>query len=79
MKSIGAEFLRQDALPGINHRRGMQYNNSSKYDLLSGTQLIQLYKFVCTIPTHKHQLNLHSKPPFSRLLRYPCVKAVMQF
>ena len=25
MKSIGAEFLRPDALPGINHMRGMQY------------------------------------------------------
>ena len=25
MKSIGAEFLRQDALPGVNHMRGMQY------------------------------------------------------
>ena len=26
-------------------------SNSSKYCILSGTQLIQLYKFVCTIPT----------------------------
>ena len=25
MKSIGAEFLRPDALPGVNHMRGMQY------------------------------------------------------
>ena len=25
MKSIGAEFLRLDALPGVNHMRGMQY------------------------------------------------------
>ena len=26
MKSIGAEILRPDALPGINHMRGMQYH-----------------------------------------------------
>ena len=25
MKSIGAEFLRPDVLPGVNHMRGMQY------------------------------------------------------
>ena len=25
MKSIGAEFLRPDALTGVNHMRGMQY------------------------------------------------------
>ena len=25
MKSIGAEFLRPDAFPGIDHMRGMQY------------------------------------------------------
>ena len=25
MKSIGAEFLRPDAIPGANHMRGMQY------------------------------------------------------
>ena len=25
MKSIGAEFLRPEALPGINHMRGMQF------------------------------------------------------
>ena len=25
MKSIGAEFLRPDAFPGVNHMRGMQY------------------------------------------------------
>ena len=26
MKSIREEFLRPDALPGVNHMRGMQYN-----------------------------------------------------
>ena len=25
MKSIGAEFLRPDALPGVNHLRGMHF------------------------------------------------------
>ena len=25
MKSIGAAFLRPDALPDVNHMRGMQY------------------------------------------------------
>ena len=25
MKSIGAQFLRADALPSVNHMRGMQY------------------------------------------------------
>ena len=25
MKSIGAEVLRPDALPGVDHMRGMQY------------------------------------------------------
>ena len=25
MKSIGAEFLRPDVIPGVNHMRGMQY------------------------------------------------------
>ena len=25
MKSIGAEVLRPDALPGVSHMRGMQY------------------------------------------------------
>ena len=25
MKSIGADFWRPDALPGVNHMRGMQY------------------------------------------------------
>ena len=25
MKSVGAEFLRPDAFPGVNHKHGMQY------------------------------------------------------
>ena len=50
-----------------------------KYCILSGIQIIQLYKFVCTIPTQNININLHSKPPFSRLLRHTWVKAVMLF
>ena len=34
MKSIGEEFLRPDALPGVNHMRGMQYQI-----VLVGTQI----------------------------------------
>ena len=36
-------------------------------------------KFVCTIPTQNSNIKLHSKPPFSRLLRHTWVKEVMQF
>ena len=25
MKSLGAQFLRPDALPGVNHMRGLQF------------------------------------------------------
>ena len=71
MKSIGADFLRPHAWAAISI--------SSKYCILSETQLIQLYKSVCTIPTQNININLHSKPPFSRLLRHTWVKAVMQF
>ena len=30
MKSFGPTFLRLDALPDVNHLRGMQYQNSTK-------------------------------------------------
>ena len=79
MKGIGAEFLRTDALPGIRHMHGMYYQIRSKYYTLVGTELIQLYKFVCTIPTQNININLRSKLPFSRLLRHTWVKAVMLF
>ena len=80
MKSIGAEFLRPDALPGVTYMRGMHAaSNSSKYNILAGIQLIQLYKFVCTIPTQTSNINFRCKPPFSRLLRHTWVKAVMLF
>ena len=45
----------------------------------SWPQLIQLYKFVCTMPIQNININLHSKPPFIRLLRLTLVKAEMQF
>ena len=72
MKSIGVEFLRPDALPGVNHMRGMHLQIVLNIKL-------QLYKCVCTIPIQKININLRSKPPFSRLLRHTWVKAVMQF
>ena len=52
-------------------------SKSPKYYFLSGTQPIQLYKFVCTIPTQNININLHSKPPFNRLLRHTRAKAVV--
>ena len=57
-------------------------SNSSKYCIPSGTQLIQSYKFVCTFPTQIININLHSKPPFSRIfriLRHTRVKVVIKF
>ena len=54
-------------------------SNSSKYSILAGTQLIQLYKCVCKISTQNSNIHLRCKPPFSRLLRHTWVKAVMQF
>ena len=71
MKSIEAEFLRPDALPGSWRQPHVwdAVSNSSKYGILSKTQLIQLYKFVRTIPTQNININLHYKPRFSHLLR----------
>ena len=37
MKSIGAAFLRPDALPDFNHMRGMQYQ------LIYMSWIIQIY------------------------------------
>ena len=36
-------------------------SNSSKYNILAGTQIIQLYKFVCTILTPNSNINLRCK------------------
>ena len=51
--------------------------NNSKYHILARTQLIQLYNILYTIPTQYSNINLRSKPHFSRLLRHAWVKAVM--
>ena len=42
MKGNGADFLRPDAFPGVNHMRGM-------YQIILNMALCP--KFVCTIPT----------------------------
>ena len=72
MKSIGADLLRPDVLPGVNHMRGMQYQTVLNITL-------QFYECVSTIPTQNININLRSKPPFSRLYRHTWAKAVMQF
>ena len=77
MKSIGAEFLRPDTLPRVNHMHGMQYQ--IVLNIIFWPEVIQLDKYVCTIPTQNINVNIRSKPPFSRLLRHTWVKAVMQF
>ena len=41
-------------------------SNSSKYKIMSTTQLIQLYKFVCTILTQNSNFNL--RPKFTILI-----------
>ena len=48
MRSIGAAFY--DRMPFLAHTWDT-ISNSSKYNIIDGTQLIQLYKFVCIIPT----------------------------
>ena len=63
MKSIEADYLRPDALPGVKPHAWDAVSNSSKYCIMSGTQLIQLYKFVCTISTQN--INTHHKTKFA--------------
>ena len=53
----------------LYNMHGMQYHIVNKYNILAGTQLIQLYKFVCTIHTQNINRNLPCKPPFSCHLR----------
>ena len=38
MKSIGAEFLRPDALPGVNHMRVMKYKIVKNFNM-AATQI----------------------------------------
>ena len=52
MKSFGAPFLRPDALPGVDHMRGMQYQNSPKSYFLSQNSIIQLHN-LCEQLLHK--------------------------
>ena len=79
MKSIGAEFyLRPEALPGVKPHAWEAISNSSKHKILTGTLLIH-YKFACTIPTQNININIRSKPSFSRVLRHTWLKAVMLF
>ena len=61
MKSIGAEFF-ITAYPSWRqpHARDAILN-SSKYYILSGTQLIQFYTFMSTIPTQNININLRCK------------------
>ena len=80
MKSIGAASFFTTGCPSRRKPHAWDaLSNRSKYCILSETHLKQLYKFVCTIPTQNSNLNLCSKPPFSRLLRHTWVKAVMLF
>ena len=69
MKSIGADVVQLNALPSVNQMIGMQYKIVP----------IQLYKCVCTILIQNRNINLHCKPPFSRLLRHTWEKEVMLF
>ena len=65
MNSIRAEFKRPDALPGVNHSDQKSTNTAVQ---------ICVHNYYTNI-----NINLHSKPPFSHLLRHTWVKAVMQF
>ena len=62
MKSIGAEYLRPHGLPDVHHVHGMHYQIVLT---ITFWPLIQLYKFVCTIPTQNRNINSRCKPTFS--------------
>ena len=77
MKSFGATFLRPDDLPGVNHMGGTQYQ--IVLHIIFWPEINEYScTILCTIHTQNCNINLHSKPPFSRLLRHTCAKAVMQ-
>ena len=61
MKSIGAVLLRPDAIPDVQPHAWDAISNSSKYNILAGNQLIQLYKVVRTISTQNSNINLRCK------------------
>ena len=52
-------LIRPDALPGVNHMRGMQYQIVTKFYILDGTKLIQLYN-LCAEFLHKTPKLFHS-------------------
>ena len=56
MKSIGEVFTTGCSSCHSPHAWDA-VSNSSKYYIMSGTQLIQLYKFVCKIPTQNSNIN----------------------
>ena len=73
MKSIGADFLRPDILPGANYMCGMQYLNLTFRPEIN---LIQLYDFVCIISTQSMKVCLLSNQIF---LRHTWVKEMLLF
>ena len=65
MKSIGAEFYDLLCPSWCQPHAWDALSNRPKHYILGGSQLIQLYKFVCRIPTQNININLHSKSSFS--------------
>ena len=63
MKSLGAEFFTTGCPSWRQPHAWDAVQNSSKYCIMSETQLIQLYKFVCTIYTQNININLRSNRP----------------
>ena len=62
LKSIGTSFFASRFPSWRQPHVWDAVSNSSKYYILVGTQLIQLYTFVCTIPTQNNNINLRSNP-----------------
>ena len=66
MKNIGADVLRPDVPPGVNHICGMQYQ--IVLNITSGQNSTNTVVQICVqIPTQNINIHLHSKPPFSCL------------
>ena len=77
MNSIGAAFLRPDALPDVNHMRGMQYQivlNIIFWPEINEYSCTNL----CVQLLHKTETLIYAvKSPFSRLLRHTWVKTAI--
>ena len=59
MKSIRAEFLRPDALPCVNHMRGMQYKIQNIFLTAQSTQIksvisVPIILLLLLLSTHSH-------------------------